>query len=76
MTSSGGRTERLYARAADLMSFLRHVQIYHPMNYHSRRERPASVRPRPHRLMSLQLVIPWWDALLQRPPPLRQRRSS
>ena len=49
------------------MSFLRHKEIYHPM------EAPA-FRPAPPLIvwMSFRLAIPWRVALQQSPPPLRQ----
>lgn len=54
------------------MSFSRHRQIYHPIVVLYRRKRALRLRFRRHRLMSLQPAIPWWVALLQSPPPLRQ----
>ena len=54
------------------MSFLRHGQIYHPINEAGRSHVPA--RPS-HRLMSLQPGIPRQVALPQSPPPLARLKS-
>ena len=64
------RTDPVSKLQADVMSFLRHRQIYHPIAGLYRRKQALPLRSRRHRLMSLRPAIPWWVALLQSSPPV------
>ena len=57
------------------MSFLRHGEIYRPMD-NGKRAGAACARPPPALIgtMSFQLAIPWQVALPQSLPPLHQPR--
>ena len=59
------------------MSFSRHGEIYRPMRSSVPVPgRPSSDRPGLIGAMSFRLVIPWWVALPQSPPPLHQLARS